>query len=74
MSPMVWTLVSDTLNPNGFITFRIRALTSNEDNGVEQLRFFVVTNTGRIDERVISVEITELDNDRRFAISTPPTP
>ena len=65
-------LVASSLNDEGFINYRLRALQQNEDNGVEQVRFIVITSTGRIEERVIGVEVRERDSDRRFPAADEP--
>ena len=39
------------------INYRLEGLNPSIDNGVEQVRFRVTTTTGRIDERIIDVEV-----------------
>ena len=46
-------------NTDTDINYRLQALTPSVDTGVEQVRISMQTNTGRVDERIIAVEVMQ---------------
>ena len=45
------------------INYRLEGLNTSIDNGVEQIRLKVTTTTGRIDERLLNVEVLPITSD-----------
>ena len=55
-------VVSSTL-ASPVVNYRLEGLNPSIDNGVEQIRLRITTSTGRIDERLLSVEVLPITTD-----------
>ena len=56
-------IVLSSSEENGFIHYRIRAMSPTENEGLEQLRIKITTTTERVEERLVNFEVTPITND-----------